>query len=132
MMIDRSPGPLAQRLWSDMVAQLAQHAGCCPVHIGTRLICAWCDVTWTGSSGEKMEVEALVERSLAVQGVTWPMWPCARCGTQDAALCLDCYDPVKDEAFAGLTPKEEARLLALCERSMRYTFEQPHEERNTP
>jgi hypothetical protein len=36
----------------------------CPLH-GTRLICALCDVTWTASVGERLEVEALVERSLA-------------------------------------------------------------------
>jgi hypothetical protein len=129
-MIDRSPGPLAQRLWSDMVAQLAQHAGCCPVH-GTRLICAWCDVTWTGSAGEDCEAETLVARS-ALYDLAWPTWPCGRCGGEETALCVECYAPVREQAFAGLTPEEEARLLALCERSMRYTFEQPHEERNTP
>jgi hypothetical protein len=120
MMIDRSPGPLAQRLWSDMVAQLAQHAGCCPVH-GTRLICAWCDIADTGAVREQLERDALVARS-ALYDLAWPAWPCGRCDTQDSALCLDCYEPVKDQAFAGLTPAEEARLLTLCERTVRYTF----------
>jgi hypothetical protein len=119
MMIDRSPGPLAQRLWSDMVAQLAQHAGCCPVH-GTRLVCAQCDVTWTGSTGEEAEVEALVERT-ALRHLTWPTWPCGRCGAQDIALCLDCYEPVRDQTFAGLIPAEEARCGELVTH-LRYTF----------
>ena len=130
-MIARAPGPLAQRLWSDMADGLAAHVGCCPLH-GTRLICAFCDVTTCGSAAEHLEMEALVERSLAAQDMPCPTWPCARCGTKDSALCLDCYEPVREQRFAGLTPEEEACLLALCERSMRYTFEQPHEERNTP
>jgi hypothetical protein len=120
-MIDRAPSPLAQRLWSDMVAQLANHAGCCPVH-GTRLICAWCDIADTGAVGEQLERDALVERAAALYDLPCPAWPCGRCGTQDSALCLDCYEPAKDQAFAGLTPAEEARLLTLCERTVRYTF----------
>jgi hypothetical protein len=115
------PEPLAQRLLREMAEGLAAHVGCCPLH-GTRLICAFCDVTWEASAGERLEVEALVERSLATQGVPWPTWPCGRCDTQESALCLDCYEPVKDQAFAGLTLAEEARLLTLCERTVRYTF----------
>jgi hypothetical protein len=112
--------PLARRLWRDMSTQLAERLGCCPRH-GTPLICAFCDVDWTGSAGEKLAVEALVEGSCAVQGVTWPTWRCGRCGTQDVALCLDCYEPIREQAFAGLTPAEEARLGELLRRHMRYT-----------
>jgi hypothetical protein len=110
--------PLAQRLWRDMATHLAARLGCCPVH-GTRLICCRCDVTWTGSAGEEMELEALVERT-ALSSLTWPMWPCSRCGTPDATLCLDCYDAMDDQAFAGLTPAEEARCGELL-RHLRYT-----------
>jgi hypothetical protein len=97
---------------------LAAHVGCCPIH-GMTLICAWCDVTWTASAHEQAEVEALLERT-ALSDLTWPTWPCARCGTQDAALCFDCHDPVVEQVFAGLTPAEEARLRTLLA-SMRYT-----------
>lgn len=106
--------PLAQRLLHELTARLAVQANCCPRH-GTRLICALCDVHWTASAGEKMEVEALVDRSLAVQSVAWPRWPCGRCDTQDVALCIDCSQPTSDQAFAGLTPAEEARLVTLLD-----------------
>jgi hypothetical protein len=111
--------PLAQRLWRDMAEGLAAHAGCCPVH-GTRLICAWCDITWTASAHEKVEVEALLERT-ALYDLTWPMWPCGRCGTQDIALCLDCYEPVREQALASLSSDEGGRLRTLLGTSMRYT-----------
>ncbi len=113
--------PLAQRLWRDMGEQLAKQVGCCPLH-GTRLICALCDVAWTASAGERLEVEALAERSLATQGMPCQAWPCGRCGTQDIALCVDCHEPVADQVFAGLTPAEAERLQVLCQRSLRYTF----------
>jgi hypothetical protein len=113
---------LASRLWRDMAEGLAAQAGCCPIH-GMTLICALCDVTWTASAGERLEVEALVERSLATQGVTCRAWPCGRCGTQDIALCLDCFEPIREQpVFAGLTAAEEARLGELLGRSLRYTF----------
>jgi hypothetical protein len=113
--------PLVSRLWRDMAEGLAAHVGCCPLH-GTRLICALCDVTWTASVGERLEVEALVERSLATQGVTCRAWPCGRCGTQDIALCVDCHEPFQEQAFAGLSPEEAVRLRTLLGTTLRYTF----------
>jgi hypothetical protein len=120
MMIDRAPMPLAQRLFHEMAAQLAQHVGCCPLH-GTRLICACCDVVWTASAHEQAEVEALLERT-ALYDLTWPMWPCARCDTEDVALCLDCYAPVREQALAALSPEEGVRLQTVLGLSARYTF----------
>jgi hypothetical protein len=113
-------GPLAQRLWSDMIAQLAVRLGVCPVH-SSRLICALCDVQWTATAAEEAETEALLQRT-TLHHLTWPAWPCVRCGTPDVALCPECYAPVQDHAFAGLTPAEEARLEALLSASTRYTF----------
>jgi hypothetical protein len=110
--------PLAQRLWRDMSTQLAERLGCCPVH-GRAMVCCLCDVAWTGSAGEERELEALVERT-ALPDLTWPSWTCGRCGTPDAMLCVDCYGPVSDEAFAGLTPAEEARCGELLT-YLRYT-----------
>jgi hypothetical protein len=66
-------------------------------------------------------VEALLERT-ALYHLTWPMWPCAQCDTPDVALCLDCYEPVRDQPFAGLTPAEEARCVELLQTHSRYTF----------
>jgi hypothetical protein len=113
--------PLAQRLWSGMVAQLAVRVGCCPIHNHARLICCVCDVDWTASAADKAETEALLQRT-TLYHLTWPTWPCARCDTPDVALCLDCYEPVRDQVFAGLTRVEEARLVALVTASARYTF----------
>jgi hypothetical protein len=111
MSLGTAQEPLARRLWRDMATHLAERLGCCPRH-GTPLICCLCNVAWTGSAGEEMELEALVERT-ALSHLTWPSWPCGRCGTQNSALCFDCYDPVNEQAFAGLTPEEEARCGAL-------------------
>jgi hypothetical protein len=111
--------PLAQRLWRDMAAQLAERLGCCPMH-GTTLICCVCNVAWTTSANEQMEVEALLQRT-TLYHLTWPTWPCARCGNQDVALCLDCYQPVAEQAFAGLSPAEEARGRELLCKNMRFT-----------
>jgi hypothetical protein len=124
--------PLAQRLWFDMTARLAVRLGVCPVH-ATRVVCCVCDVQLTSSAAEEAEMEALLERA-AVPLVTWP---CARCDTQDAALCVDCQEAVADQAFAGLTPAEEARLSALLSTHVRYTFVPddpivPHEPGETP
>jgi hypothetical protein len=121
MIPDPSKAPLAQRLWHDMAAQLATRLGCCPIHIGTRLICALCDVQWTALAAEQAETEALLQRT-PLYHLRWPTWPCTRCDTQDIALCVDCYDPVADQAFAGLTPEEDERLKALLSRSCRFTF----------
>jgi hypothetical protein len=112
--------PLTQRLWHELTVRLAAQIHCCPIH-GTRLICALHDVAWTASAHEQVEVEALLERT-ALHDLTWPTWPCARCDTPDVALCLDCYEPVREQAFAGLTSAEAERLGVLCQRSMRYTF----------
>jgi len=64
---DRIPGPsqelLAQRLWHDMAAQLAERVGCCPIHGTHQLICAFCDVTKCGSAAEHLEMEALLDRA---------------------------------------------------------------------
>jgi hypothetical protein len=111
MIPQRPKEPLAQRLFRDMAAQLAKHVGCCPVH-GTPIICCLCDITWTGSVGEEMELEALVART-ALDDLTWPSWPCGRCGAQESALCPDCYEPVREMALAGLTPAEEVRCGEL-------------------
>ena len=116
-----SQEPLAVRLWREMAEGLAIHVGCCPLH-GTRLICALCDVAWTASASERLEVEALALRSLDAQVLLLQAWPCGRCETQEVALCLDCYEPVREQAYAGLTPAEAERLQVLCQRSMRYTF----------
>jgi hypothetical protein len=119
---DRIPGtaqgPLAQRLWSDMTTQLAERIGCCPIH-GTRLICALHDVELTSSAAEKAEMEALMRLDVKPTFVTWP---CARCHAANVALCLDCYEPVADQMFAGLTPAEEARLVELAKKTARFTF----------
>jgi hypothetical protein len=113
--------PLAQRLFREMAAQLAARVGCCPIHGTHQLICAFCDVTTCGSAAEHLEMDALLDRA-EVSRMPCPTWPCARCGTKDSALCLDCYEPVREQAFAGLTPAEAERLQVLCQRSMRYTF----------
>lgn len=112
--------PLAQRLYRELAAHLADRLGCCPIH-GTRLICCQCDVAWTASASEKVEVEALVQRT-TLYDLQWPTWPCGRCDTQDVAMCVDCYQPVREQAFAGLMPEEEARLSALLDTSLRFTF----------
>jgi hypothetical protein len=114
---DTGQEPLAQRLWSDMVEQLAKHVGCCAIH-GIKLICPWCDVVWTASASEEREAETLVERTMLYH-LTWPTWPCGRCGAQ--AMCVGCYEPVREQAFAGLSPDEELRLSTLLGTSMRYT-----------
>ncbi len=111
--------PLAQRLWRDMAAQLAKHLGCCPLH-GIPLICAFCDVTTCGSAAAHLEMDALLDRA-EVSRMTWPTWPCARCGTTDSALCPDCYAPVREQAFAGLMPEEDARLRTLIGTTLRFT-----------
>jgi hypothetical protein len=113
-------GPLAQRLYRELASRLADRLGCCPIH-GTRLICSQCDVVWTASAAESLEVDALLERSAVSREMTWPSWPCARCGAQDIAMCLDCYDPVADQAFAGLTPEEAARCGELLRTHLRFT-----------
>jgi hypothetical protein len=112
--------PLAQRLWHDMAAQLAARVGCCPIH-GTRLVCALCDVVWTASPSVERETDALMQRTALYQ-MTWPTWPCGHCHTPDSAMCIDCYEPVREQAFVGLTPEEEARYAELLARTMRYTF----------
>jgi hypothetical protein len=101
--------PLAQRLYRELAGHLADRLGCCPVH-GTRLICALCDVAWTGTAAEHVEVEALSDRT-ALNDLEWPTWPCGRCRAE--AMCLDCYDPVADQAYAGLTAEERARFQGL-------------------
>ena len=53
-------------------------------------------------------------------GTQWT-WPCGRCDTQEVAMCVDCYQPVREQAFAGLMPEEEARLSALLDTSLRFT-----------
>jgi hypothetical protein len=111
--------PLAQRLFREMAAQLAERVGCCAIH-GTPLVCCLCDVAWDGSAGEELELDGLLARS-AVSHVTWPTWRCGRCGTQDAALCLDCHEPAIEHVFAGLTPEEEARCGALLRTHLRFT-----------
>ncbi len=121
MIPDTRKEPLAQRLFRALASRLADRLGCCPIH-GTRLICSQCDVVWSASAAERLEVEALLERSAVSRELTWPAWPCARCGAQDIALCLDCYDPVADQAFAGLTPEQEARCRELLQTYGRFTF----------
>jgi hypothetical protein len=102
-----------------MAERLAGSLGCCPVH-GIRLICALCDVDWTPSAAEKAETEALLQRT-TLYHLTWPTWPCMRCDTQDVALCPDCYEPVCDQAVAGLTPEQEVRYGELLRTQMRLT-----------
>jgi hypothetical protein len=113
--------PLAQRLWSDMAAALAMRLDVCPRH-GTRLICAWCDLEWTGTAAEEVEADHI----LAKVEVTLVEWPCRRCSARDraiqkTALCLDCQEEVRDQPFDGLTPEEEARLHALLRTCLRFT-----------
>jgi hypothetical protein len=112
--------PLVQRLVRELTARLAAQAHCCPIH-GIRLVCAVCEVASTASRSEEVEIEGLLERTALYQ-LPWQAWPCARCGAQDIALCLDCYAPVADQAFVGLTPDEAARYAELLIRTMRYTF----------
>ena len=111
---------LAQRLLHELTARLAAQADCCPVH-GTQLVCAFCDITSTASPSEEVEMEGLMKRT-ARDERTWQTWPCARCDSPDAALCLDCYEPFLDQAFVGLTSDEAARYAELLGRTMRYTF----------
>jgi len=112
--------PLAQRLLHELTARLAVQANCCPIH-GTQLVCAFCDITSTASPSEEAEIEGLMERTALYQR-TWQAWPCARCDSPDAALCVDCSEPFSDQAFVGLTPDEAARYAELLGRTMRYTF----------
>ena len=118
--------PLASRLWRDMAGKLAVHVGCCPIH-GGRLICAICDVTSRASPREQAELEGLIARTPLYQRdargePTCPVWPCGRCHAENIALCLDCYEPVADQMFAGLTPAEEARVVELAKKTARFTF----------
>jgi hypothetical protein len=112
--------PLVQRLVRELTARLAAQAHYCPIH-GTPLVCALCDVRSTASPREEVEMDGLMERTALAQ-LTYPVWPCARCDSPDAALCADCYQPFSDQAFVGLTPDEEARYAELLIRTMRYTF----------
>ena len=105
-------------------ACLAAQAHCCPIH-GTPLLCAFCDVTSRSSPSEEAEIEGLMERTALYQQIG-QAWPCARCDSPDAALCVDCSEPFLDQAFEGLSADEAARYAALLGRTMRYTFLPEH------
>jgi hypothetical protein len=110
--------PLTRQLYRVLAGHVAERLGCCPIH-GTTLICALCDMVWTGSDSEFTEVEALLDRT-ALHHMTWRTWPCARCDTQDAAMCAACYGHIREpEALAGLAPEEDARLRVLLGTSLR-------------
>ena len=113
--------PLAQRLYRELASHLADRLGLCPIH-GTRLICPLCDVVWTGSAAEHLEVEGLAARAAATAPgpqSTSP-WRCARCGAE--AMCVDCCEAVHEPFDAGLTPKEQARFRELLPRTMAIKF----------
>ena len=118
--IGAAQAPLVQRLWHELTERLAAQAHCCPIH-GTPLVCAFCDLTSTASPSEEAEIAGLMERTALYQR-TGQAWPCARCDSPDAALCVDCSEPFLDQAFVGLTPDEAARYAELLGRTMRYTF----------
>jgi hypothetical protein len=119
--VGASKEPLGKRVYRELAGRLAGHLFCCPIHPGTQLICAVCDVRWTGSAAEQVEAEALLERT-ALHHLTWQTWPCGRCDTQDVAMCVECYAHIcESEALDGLTPDEDERLRALLGASVRLT-----------
>jgi hypothetical protein len=91
---------------------LARRRGLCPVH-SSRVWCAFCDYTWTGTAAELDECGALAQKSLAPEHPL-PTYPCARCG--EAALCLACAERAFTRAPARhdpLTLEERGRYAAL-------------------
>jgi hypothetical protein len=107
-----SKEPLARRIYRELAGHLAARLGYCLIHRGSRLICAWCDLTWTGTAAEEREVEALSAET-DVHDLAWPTWPCGRCGAQDSAVCLDCCVPTEKQSYGGLIPEERARFQEL-------------------
>jgi hypothetical protein len=118
-----SPGapkePLAQRLYRELARHLADRGGCCPVH-GTQLLCPLCDLVWTGAAAEEREIEGLAVWATVTGDQETSPWRCHRCRAE--AMCPDCYEPVADQAWAGLTPEEQARVHDL---SLRYRVSRP-------